>query len=70
MQSLKHKTNEQTLSQKQTHRYREHTDGCQKGEGGGRGKEWVKEIKRYKLTVGKQINQRAEMHRAGNTLHE
>ena len=50
MQSLKKKTNEQTLSQKQTHRYREHTDGCQRERVGRREKQ-VKEIKRYGLAV-------------------
>ena len=69
MQSLKNKTNEQTLSQKQTHRYREHTDGCQRERVGRREKQ-VKEIKRYKRTVGKQMNQRDEMHRVGNTVNE
>ena len=75
MQNLKNKINEQTLSQKQTHRYREHTDGCQKGEDGlgvrvGGGKKQVKEIKRYKLPDGKQMNQRDEMYRVGNTANE
>ena len=36
MQSLKHKTNEQSLSQKHTHRDREHTDGCQREKAGER----------------------------------
>ena len=35
MCNLKNKTNEQTTKQKQSHRYREQTGGCQRGGGGG-----------------------------------
>jgi len=38
--------------QKQSHRYREQTDGCLKGGELG-GEKWVREVKRYKLPVTK-----------------
>lgn len=60
MQSLKNKQNEQTLSQKQTQIQRAHR-WLPEGEGGEMESSRVKEIKRYKRTVGKQMNQRDEM---------
>ena len=51
MQNLKTKTNEQTVNQ--TYKYREHTDGCQRGEGGGMGKisegEWEVQASSYRI---------------------
>ena len=37
------KTNEQTLLNRNSHRYREQTDGCQRG-----GEKYMREIRRYK----------------------
>ena len=43
------------MKQKQTHRYREQTGGCQEGEGWG-GKEWGFRISRCKLVPIGRIN--------------
>ena len=37
--------------QKQTHRYREQTGGCQRGGGVGGRMKYVREIKRYRIPV-------------------
>ena len=49
MWTLKNKINEQTKTQ--THRYREQTDGCQRGRGLRRWVKIVKGIEKYKLPV-------------------
>ena len=56
MWNLKNKTNEHNRN---SHRYREQTDGCQRGWG-----EWrreVREIKRYKLKVKKYMSHTYEI---------
>ena len=50
MESKKNKINEQ-VGQKQTHKYREQTDGCQMGEVLGGMGEKGEGIKKYKLVV-------------------
>ena len=44
-----------SMKQKETHRHREQTCGCQEGGGGG-GKDWEFGISRYKLIYIKWIN--------------
>ena len=53
MWNLKNNINEQT-QQKQTDRYREQTDGCQRGKAVGGLGEKGEDIKKYRLVVIKQ----------------
>ena len=53
MWNLKNKINEQT-KQKQIHRYREKTDGCQKVEVLGKRVKKYEDIKKHKLVATKE----------------
>ena len=55
-------------NQTQSHRYREKTGGCQREKGGGVEKQ-VREIKRYKLSVTKQMSHGYEMYSVGNIVN-
>ena len=57
--------------QKQIHRYREQTNGYQweDGSGEGQGKIDMREIKRYKISVAKQMSHRGEIYSVGNIVN-
>ena len=53
------------ITQKQTHRRREQTCGCQGGKGGG-GKDWEFGISRCKLVYIRWINNKVLLYSTGN----
>ena len=55
------------MKQKETHRHREQTCGCQGG-WGGKGKDWKSGIGRYKLLCIGWINNKVLLHRMGNYI--
>ena len=56
-----------SMKQKQTHRYRERTCGCQ-GLGGRGGKEWEFGISRGKLLYIGRINSKVLLYSTGNYI--
>ena len=55
-----------STKQKQTHRHREQTCGCQGLAGGG--KDWEFEISRYKLLYTGWINNKVLLYSTGNCI--
>ena len=56
-----------STKQKQTHRHREQTCGCQEGWGGG-GKDWEFGISRCKLLYTGWINNKVLLYSTGNYI--
>ena len=67
MLHLKYDTN-QHMRQKQTHRHREQTWGCQQGREVGGKKGWEFRISRCKLIYTKCINNKALLYSTGNYI--
>ena len=57
-----------SMKQKQTHRHREQTCGCQGGRRSGGGMDWEFGISRYKLLYIGWINNKVLLHRTGNYI--
>ena len=54
--------------QKQNHRHREQTGGCQGGRGWGRGMEWEFGINRCKLLYREWIHNKVLLYSTGNCI--
>ena len=58
-----------SIKQKQTHRHREETYGCQGGWGGGGGMEWEFGISICKLIHAEWINNKVLLYSTGNYIY-